>query len=830
MKRPLVPVSLSLIAGIILGEIFNFFPITAIVIITLFILIGSILVRYYPIPLSNLLFFIMITGMVYYQYSSNRIPMDDISHLNDRGVFTITGEVFAPARHYEDRAQIIINAKEVEDESGIRQVSGYLRVTIYGKDPAIQYGDVIRADVKPRRPNSFKNPGSFDYERYLSRRGIRSVANIRSQDIKKIGEGGWRILRYIYSIRNEVRVRAKGSLDKYLYPIFMAMIIGETGYLTNEIRDDFMYSGTTHILSISGSHLALVTFFIFNLVRIALLYLPSRLLLRMGEYIIPSKAAAAATMMPLIFYTLITGSEVATVRSLVMAMIYLIAVLIEREDDILNALAFAAMAILIWDPNALWDISFQLSFVSVLYIGLILKHWSEWRGGSDKGHEEPSLWKKIGSSLLLYLMISAGAMIGTAPLVIYYFHQFSWVGILANLIVVPLVGILVLPLGLVSSFFTYLFGSSGFVFSALNNIALLIFYRTVQFFASIPFSDIHLSLSLSSVILLSLLLILSTGSPRSVRGWRSSFVAASLIFIFIFESGPIYDKRGNIRVTYLDIGQGDSSLIEFPGGKVMIVDGGGQFGGLDLGRAVVAPYLWERGIRRIDYLVSTHPQLDHMGGLNYIIERFKIGEIWTNGTSRDTDFYRRFRHLIDVKGLTVRYPKRGMETDIYDDCRISALNPPDGQITDKLNNSSIVLRIFCNGISFIFSGDIERKIEKDIVSLGSGFQGDIIKVPHHGSKGSLDYSFIAGVNPKVAVISVGRHNQYGHPAEEVMNAYKDIGAAVLRTDMDGAVSIKKTKDAFRIRRYIDLIPKKVEIGREVFTDESENIKRLFLDF
>lgn len=830
MERPLVPVSLSLIAGIILGEIFNFFPITTITIIILIILSEPIIIRYHPIPSSNLIFLVMIAGMAYYQYASNYIPADDISHLNDKGVFTITGEVSGPVKHYENRVIVILKVKEAGEGSAAHPVSGYLRMGIYGDESDIQYGDIIMAMVKPKRPDSFKNPGSFGYERYLLRKGIRSTASAKSQDIKKRGEGGWRILRYIYSVRDKIRIKAAGSLDHGLYPIFMAMIIGETGYLTDEIRDNFMYSGTTHILSISGSHLALVAFLIFNSVRIILIYMPSRLLLRMGEYIIPSKAAAAATILPLIFYTLITGGEVATVRSLIMAAIYLIAIMTEREDDILNALASAAMVILIWDPDALWDISFQLSFISVLYIGLILKRWSEWKNQDKKNEGASPLWKRIGLNLLLYLIISAGTMVGTAPLVIYYFHQFPWVGIIANMIVIPLVGILVLPLGLVSAFISYLLDSSGFILSWLNNIALLIFYKAVQFFSSIPFSDIHFSLTIPSVIILSVITILLIGYPQYIRGRRSFLIAAILILIFISESGLIHHKKEAIRVTYLDVGQGDSSVIEFPNGKVMIIDGGGMFGDLDLGRAVVAPYLWERGIRRIDYLVSTHPQLDHMGGLNYIIERFKIGEVWTAGILRDTGFYRKFQHLIDMKGLIENHPKRGMEAIGTDDCKTLILNPPDGEVADKLNNISIVLRISCYGISFLFTGDIENNMERDLMRSGIIFQGDIIKVPHHGSKGSLDYNFIAVVNPKVAVISVGRHNPYGHPKEEVIRAYKDIGAKVLRTDRDGAISIKKTKDVFHVRRYVDLLPIRVKIGRRIFMDEIDNIRRLILDF
>jgi len=287
------------------------------------------------------------------------------------------------------------------------------------------------------------------------------------------------------------------------------MVIGEDKGLTDEIRDAFMASGTTHILSISGSHLGLLAFLIYNIVRLLILRLPSGLLLRLALYASPSKIAALVTMPPVILYTIIAGGQVATIRSLIMIIVYLFAILIEREERILNSLAFAAIIILILNPQALFDISFQLSYGSILSIGYILDWWKEGRKypGMELVPEEKGLMPGIKKRSIQYLLVAIAATLGTAPIVAYHFNQFSWVGLFSNIVIIPFAGAVIVPLGLLSGFLTILTGSSTLPMASLIDRVVFIFYSLVMAFSKIPYAEFHLpSPSLITIALYYLLI------------------------------------------------------------------------------------------------------------------------------------------------------------------------------------------------------------------------------------------------------------------------------------------------------------------------------------
>jgi competence protein ComEC len=275
----------------------------------------------------------------------------------------------------------------------------------------------------------------------------------------------------------------------------------------------------------------------------------------------------------------------------------------------------------------------------------------------------------------------------------------------------------------------------------------------------------------------------------------------------------------------------------------MVVDGGRAFGEFDLGRLVVAPYLWDQGIRHIHYLVASHPQLDHIGGLIFLMERFSIGEVWTNGVEREGEFYQQFKATLKQKGLTERKISREDAPQSIGPCLVHFLNPaPVSSLADPLklsrtslpvrqagpsqNNRSIVLKLSCYSYSVILTGDIEQTAEQDLSRLGSLLEATVIKVPHHGSRGSIETAFLEAVSPKVAVISVGAHNPYGHPAPEVLQVYQRLGSRIFRTDHQGAILIEAREGLLRVRKFRDLVLKPVEWDTEMLFSEWGNIRRL----
>jgi competence protein ComEC len=292
-----------------------------------------------------------------------------------------------------------------------------------------------------------------------------------------------------------------------------------------------------------------------------------------------------------------------------------------------------------------------------------------------------------------------------------------------------------------------------------------------------------------------------------------------------------------LRISYLDVGQGDSALVEFPEGKVMVIDGGGAFGNFDVGRIVVAPYLWNRRIRRIDYLVATHPQQDHLGGLGYLVKKFEIGEVWTNGTRRDSIAYRNFSQALDEKSLKETEMFSNSEALKIGRSRIAVLNPvqaanagESGYRSKGDNNRSVVLRLEEGHQSFLFAGDIETEAERTLAAFEKGIKSKVLKVPHHGSRGALDEEFLSRVRPEIAVISVGAHNSYGHPDPEVLDTYRRLGAVVYRTDLDGAVLISSDGKELSVLTDRDLRLKQVKFRSDFIRKEWDNLKKLWAVF
>jgi len=501
---------------------------------------------------------------------------------------------------------------------------------------------------------------------------------------------------------------------------------------------------------------------------------------------------------PVTFYAFLAGGEMATIRSLVMILVYLFSIWFNRTADIKISLSCAALLILIPDPLGIFSISFQLSFLSILSILLVMEWWKGiWKEPSFIPENRITrLQKYIIKPIGLLLLTSTAAMLGTAPLILYYFHQFSWVGLFANLIIVPFVGFIVVPLALGSAIASLWLDH--FPFSEWHQRLGAFYDQITSFFAVWPGADFHVASPSLPIVLLFYLLIFSMLVYKVT--WKL-LVAGMAFFFFIFLGwGGPWGRMipDSLRVTFLDVGQGDAALLEFSNGKTMLIDGGGS-PYLQIGRVVVAPFLWERKIQTVDYLVGTHPQMDHMGGFAYLIQKFKIGEVWINGVTQDKMFYRLFDEALRKKKVTRKIITTDVALERIGGCGVVVLNPTSDQLkspSKKFNNDSLVLLIACpvlggttEEVSFLFTGDIEKEAEFKIVQMGNPLRSTFLKVPHHGSKNSSSDPFLAAVSPVVSVISVGARNPYHHPHTDVLSRLNQSGSSIFRTDREGAVTV-----------------------------------------
>ncbi|MBI1824236.1 MAG: DNA internalization-related competence protein ComEC/Rec2 [Nitrospirae bacterium] len=844
-RAPLLWMALSFIAGVFSGDFFCYYPWTTLTLLLLLFgaeaLFSWFHLEFYHTILILLSFW---SGFLSIEWKEIYLSENDISLWQGQTVL-YTGTIDEAVAHYPDHTTLILQSSQLEKDSKNFPASGRIKLNINRAIPfPLSYGDEIRASLTLREPHGFRNGFGFDYGQYLWRHGIHATASLTHPEEMTLTEkkGGNLIFRKVYPWREEIREKASQSLSGNSLALFLAMIIGESGYLTNPIRDTFMASGTTHILSISGSHLALVAFLSFHGVRWLILQLPSSVLLQVGRTILPSRLALFLSIPPVFIYGLLAGNQVATNRSMMMIAIFLIGQMIHRKQNLLNPLGLSALFILIPDPFQAYDISFQLSFGSVLAIAMALNRNPLPLPSGNKNEQDQTsslhqkirshfLYKKILQGTQNYLWISLATTLGTAPLVAYHFNQFNWVGILANSVIIPFVGFLVVPMGLVLSFCTLLFKTDFLLGGSLIQSVMTGFYKMVQFFARFPYAELHLAApSIIYLVLFYTSLIIAYVFRKNRKVTGIFLMVILLLPVWCFWGPRIHLPSRELQVTFLDVGQGDSALIEFPDRTTILVDGGGKYHEFDLGRLVVAPFLWNKGIQKIDTLIATHPQADHIGGLIYVMKKFPVKEVWTNGAVKESHISEEFDDTLREMQLKSKVVQNG-DTSQIGNLKLTVLNPDLKNPTlsrshSHENNEGIVLKVDYNLRSLLLTADIEKEAEQKMMREHPGMKVTLLKVPHHGGKSSADPDFIGGLSPEIALFSVGLHNPYHHPSTEALRLYHQIQSRIYRTDRDGSLLFRTDGTRFETLSALDVLPEKITPGKEIWKQERENWLRI----
>jgi competence protein ComEC len=394
---------------------------------------------------------------------------------------------------------------------------------------------------------------------------------------------------------------------------------------------------------------------------------------------------------------------------------------------------------------------------------------------------------------LTYGAVSAFALIGTAPLTAFHFNQISLAGLVANLFVIPLLGSAAVILGLLTVV--------GFLFD--TRIAILLLWlagltvragnSVVAWFAALPYASVEVVTPsvLELLLVYAVLLCLccrSLWSPRVFRVLMSVLLLGLLLDETLWISHRYF--HSTLRVSFLDIGQGDAAVVELPDGQVMVIDGGGFASeDFDTGEAILAPFLRSQKIGRVDILVMSHPQLDHYGGLLYLAEHFSPRELWFNGEQSQGSRFVKLMEVVSRKGIMLRTLCRESLPLTYARVSLQILHPPCSNNGLDTNNASLVLRLSYGATSLLFTGDIEAEGESVLRSSAKTLASEILKVPHHGSRTSSSLEFIEAIAPTVAIASLGANNRFHFPAEEVVQRYQRQGSRLLRTDQAGTVTV-----------------------------------------
>lgn len=752
----------------------------------------------------------------------------------------LTGRITAPVQHGPARQTVLIELERTAEHTEVGHVH---RVRLVWREPGaiLLEGDRIQLRAKLHPPSGSLNPGGFDYAGYLERHGIDAVATVTGVDAIRVLESGMKSGRWVGwnavdRWRAEIREAAVRTLSQPALGMYLGIVIGERGYLEQDLQEWFMATGTIHLLSISGSHLGLVALIGFWLIKRAVVWLPSTLLLALSRTLTPSRIAIVLTWPLVALYALLAGAELATIRSLIMITAAFAALWLGHERRLPHALALAALVIVLHEPRAIFDISFQLSFLSVF----VMVQGFSWRRKEQEDIIEavPGPLTNLATFSREALLMSGAVTLATLPVVAFYFNQIPWMGIATNLIAIPVTGIVLVPLGLWSAVWTVLIDSDRLAMGSLEEPLVQWFIHALRWCAELPGSEWHVAAPGLPTLLLFYLGWWALTAQAASRRVRLSGAAAVLLLICWWAWSPRLGLDGDRwRVTFLDVGQGDSAVVELPDGQTVLIDGGARYERFDMGRGVVAPFLWNRGIRRLDHVIGTHQQLDHVGGLIWLIRHVGVRQYWGTGVERQEQFAVDLRAALRDEHIQERMAVQGQEVLSSGPCRLTILNPvssPEAMPVShshsgsSLNNQSIVTRLECGAHSILFSADVEAEGLRRLTGDGRR-PVTLLKVPHHGARSSLDSAWLQAIHPQYAVISVGRANSYGHPAPEVLDAYAAGQTTVSRTDRDGAVwvtgRLSNQEMALTSMRNVALHPVDLRVG--VWRSESENWHRLW---
>ena len=733
-------------------------------------------------------------------------PPAHLRHLSLPQEVIIEGWLFREPERFPHRGRLYLEALQVWQDGAPRPATGEILITVRSLSDHWHYGDVLRLPLSLRVPRNFHNPGSFDYEGYLARQEIYLSAFLWDDSvIERTGERGTHLRVWIEQARRTIGAFFDAQLDHQTAAVLRALIVGDEGRIDKDLREAFSRAGVTHVLSISGLHIGLVA---------AAAYAAWWWLLGRSRYLLLTcampKLAAVLSIPPVLLYASLAGGNVATWRSVVMILVYLIAILLDRQGEVYRSLALAALLIsLIW-PGAVLDISFQLSFLSVLGILLGVERfthwwtaWSEQRLLNLRPRRERVLrWSAT------YLAVSACALLSTAPATAAHFNQITLVGLFANLLVIPLLGSAAVVLGLIAAGLIFLHTGLATIILFCAGVVTRVGIWVVARIGAWPYAALTVVTPtlLELVLLYGLLASLSFRSAIRNPHFAIRYLLPALLAVFCTDATFWVWHRyfhHDLRVTFLDIGQGDAAVVELPGSQVMVIDGGGFASeDFDTGEAILAPFLWSRKIGRVDILVMSHPQLDHYGGLTFLAERFSPRELWFTGEKTQGERFQQLMTALTRAGGTARVLCRETPEMQLAQVRVQALHPPCQHVGLDPNNASLVLRLSYGVIDLLFTGDIEAEGEHALLSAPGTLASEILKVPHHGSRTSSSAAFVAAVAPQVAVASLGYHNRFSFPAPEVVQRYAEQGTRFLRTDQAGAVTVVSDGQGYRIQTVL----------------------------
>ncbi len=688
--------------------------------------------------------------------------------------------------HLENTSKLLLDLKERISPLP-SPVSGRIILTI-GEKCVLSKGDKIEFQARVKEPTSYHNPGVFDYKRYLRRQGIWGKTYVHSCESIKILHKAHP--DFLEKIRNKLTdsITADKTKNK---DILLALLLG-TKTITSKNKTLIRNTGVSHLFVISGTHFGVMCAMVFFIASLLSGFIP-RLYLTFPK----QKIAAFFTIIFASFYLILVSSSPSVNRAGLMVLLFLLSLILNRQKHFLYILIISASFNLLWNPLELYNCSFQFSYLCVLILAFLYPRLAEQTHLKDHLNICPKPIQFFAHIFFISLLINLLLM----PLVLFHFGETPLLGFLNNLWAIPYFCFIVIPLGLLYlvSFFIFPLASS-FVLSCWD-ISITIFLKIL--FAVDQWNMPKIGAYTPHLIHV-LLFYLMVFSFFLIRKKRGPVILGFVLLAALFFTWHDQKTNFDFKMTQIDVGQGDAILLQTKNKNVLIDTGGNRY--FDIGQRVLTPYFRHKWVHKIDLVVLTHPDIDHYGGLEGLLESFEIGEVWINGFFSEEISYQRLLRLISEQGVPLKIVQKGFSQKLDQNTSLKILSPLNikHKPFNSQNDQSIVIMAKHGDYRTLLTGDLSRNGEKQLIeTYGNGLKADILKVAHHGSRSSTTSLFLKKNKPDIALIGVGKNLGFGHPHHDVIKRLEKHGATILRTDKHGACGVVVKNGKVEIFRTVD---------------------------
>ena len=832
IKRPILVIAIGYIVGIIIGLYFKYSIALLYILIAIIYFIRKKVIEKKIRLNKNIKILNLISIKRYFRYLKLFINSKTITTICIFSIIsnTITisqnnkyESLYKDGENIEGVAIVVSQGKEKEynymykikiiniNKDKTKNTYLYLRVNKKEKIN-LEYGDIIKFEGEFQEPSRKRNYKGFDYKEYL--KSIKIYGTVKEEEIEVLEKNrGNLIISFSNKISNNMKEKISNLLNEKEANMLLGLLIGEDEQIDEDIQESFKISSLLHVLAVSGMQVTYIITGLFFALKNSVGKRKTRIII----------------IICLIFYTILTGFSPSIVRASIMGILIMGSGLFYRKNDIWTSISLSLLIMLIYNPFLITNIGLQLSYLGT--IGIIIFNKTVYSILRDIKIRDKKYKYRINRKLIIIiskmkeiLAITISASLAVYPIMIYNFNLLGTYFLITNLLVSTIIGPLTI-LGTIVVFISFIYFPFAKILSGILElfIDLLIL---ISDFSKLPFSKIYITTpNIFTIIIIYLIFIIFNYMYKlyhdkkiNLTKWRirnlialykykikrdyklkiinykNKIITSALIIIICFSVFSFYFIKKDLKIYFVDVGQGDSSFIVTPKNKTILIDGGGSTSqDFDVGKSTLIPYLLDRGYRKIDYMFISHFDEDHVGALLTVLEELKVNRVFISKQEESSSNYERFLKIIDKKKIPVLIIKIGDRINIEKNIFFYFLWPKEEQIEDNiLNNNAIVMKLNYNKFSMLFTGDIEKKAEEEICNTygkSNVLESTILKVAHHGSKTSSTEEFLEKTKPIISLIGVGKNNLFKHPSDEVISRLEEMNIKIYRTDVNGEISI-----------------------------------------